>query len=136
MGMTDKKLFTKLYPKTAEKLIPKLEAMPEYVRPVVTLSDKDDKFITRYFVRVVNDVQMITEVDKKQYNEFKDNSRFITTELRWKIVGKKETIKQSNGIELLGTIDTNKIAVTNADLTFGGLRNYITNYSEYWVGES
>lgn len=134
--MTDKKLFTKLYPKTAEKLIPKLEAMPEYVRPVVTLSDKDDKFITRYFVRVVNDVQMITEVDKKQYNEFKDNSRFITTELRWKIVGKKETIKQSNGIELLGTIDTNKIAVTNADLTFGGLRNYITNYSEYWVGES
>ena len=136
MDMTDKKLFTKLYPKTAEKLIPKLEAMPEYVRPVVTLSDKDDKFITRYFVRVVNDVQMITEVDKKQYNEFKDNSRFITTELRWKIVGKKETIKQSNGIELLGTIDTNKIAVTNADLTFGGLRNYITNYSEYWVGES
>ena len=134
--MTDKKLFTKLYPKTAEKLIPKLEAMPEYVRPVVTLSDKDNKFITRYFVRVVNDVQMITEVDKKQYNEFKDNSRFITTELRWKIVGKKETIKQSNGIELLGTIDTNKIAVTNADLTFGGLRNYITNYSEYWVGES
>lgn len=136
MDMTDKKLFTKLYPKTAEKLIPKLEAMPEYVRPVVTLSDKDDKFITRYFVRVVNDVQMITEVDKKQYNEFKDNSRFITTELRWKIVGKKETIKQSNGIELFGTIDTNKIAVTNADLTFGGLRNYITNYSEYWVGES
>jgi len=134
--MTDKKLFTKLYPKTAERLIPKLEAMPEYVRPVVTLSDKDDRFITRYFVRVVNDVQMITEVDKKQYNEFKDNSRFITTELRWKIVGKKETIKQSNGIELLGTIDTNKIAVTNADLTFGGLRNYITNYSEYWVGES
>lgn len=136
MDMTDKKLFTKLYPKTAERLIPKLEAMPEYVRPVVTLSDKDDRFITRYFVRVVNDVQMITEVDKKQYNEFKDNSRFITTELRWKIVGKKETIKQSNGIELLGTIDTNKIAVTNADLTFGGLRNYITNYSEYWVGES
>lgn len=134
--MTDKKLFNKLYPMVADRLIPKLEMTPEYIRPVVTLSDKDNKFLKRYFVRRVTDLSLIVEIDKKQYNEFKTNSRFITTEINWKIVGKKETIKQSNGIELFGTIDTNKIAVTNADLTFGGLRNYITNYSEFWVGES
>lgn len=136
MSMTDRKLFTKLYPKTADKLIPELEAMPEYVRPIVTLSHKEDKFITRYFVRAVNDKSMITEVDKTQYSDFKSNSRFITTEIKWKIVGKKETVKQLNGIELLGTVDTNKIAVSKADLTFGGLMNYITNYSEFWLGES
>lgn len=134
--MTDKKLFNKLYPMVADRLIPKLEMTPEYIRPVVTLADKDNKFLKRYFVRRVTDLSLIVEIDKKQYNEFKTNSRFITTEINWKIVGKKETIKQSNGIELFGTIDTNKIAVTNADLTFGGLRNYITNYSEFWVGES
>jgi hypothetical protein len=133
--MTDINLFRKLYPKSADRLIKKLEAVPETVRPVVTLSDKEDGFITRYFVRNATDMNMITEVDKKQYSEFKDNSRYITIELRWKIIGKKETIKQSNGIELFGTIDTNKITVTNADLTFGGLRTYITNYSEFWVGE-
>lgn len=134
--MTDKNLFKKLYPNVSDSTIKKLEAIPEYVRPVVILSNKEDGFITRYFVRKITDTSMIIEVDKKQYTEFKSNTRFITAEVRWKIVGKKETIKQSNDIELLGTIDTNKIAVTNADLTFGGLRNYITNYSEFWVGES
>lgn len=134
--MTDRKLFKKLYPNTANKLIKKLEAMPEYVRPIVTLSAKEDGFITRYFVRRITDMSMIVEVDKKQYSDFKNNTRFIVAEVRWKIVGKKETITQINGIELLGTIDTNKIAVSKADLTFGGLMNYITNYSEFWLGES
>lgn len=133
--MTDRKLFKKIYPLAKEKDIRKLEVTPEYVRPVVTVSDKDNKFLIRYFVRYVSDKNMVVEVDKKQYIELKNNPRFITTQIRWKIIGKKETIKQSNGIELLGTIDSNKITVTNADLTFGGLRNYITNYSEFWLGE-
>jgi hypothetical protein len=134
--MTDIRLFRKIYPQSADKLIPKMEVMPEYVKPVVTLSDKDDGFVMRYFVRPTVNVNLVVEVDKKQYSEFKNNSRFITIEIRWKIVGKLETIKQLNGIELFGTIDTNKIAVSNADLTFGGLRNYITNYSEFWLGET
>ena len=136
--MTDRELFRKIYPAMKEKDIQKLEATPEYVRPTVTVKDRDNKFMIRYFVRTITDKNMVTEVDKKQYNEFKNNSRFVTTEIRWKIVGKKETIKKktpSGELELLGTIDSNKIIVTQADLTFGGLRNYITNYSEFWLGE-
>jgi hypothetical protein len=133
---TNVDLFKKLYPTNADRIIKKLEAIPEYVRPVVTLSDKQDKFITRYFVRQINDASLITEVDKKQYSEFKTNSRFVTVMLRWKIVGKLETVTHSNNISVYGVNDLNKIALANADLTFGGLRNYITNYSEFWLGES
>lgn len=134
--MTDFSLLQKLYPDQADKLVRQLHPTPEYVRPIITLSDKDSKFITRYFIRHMSDTTMITEIDKNQYAKFKDNSRYVTTEVRWKIVGKKETIKQPNNIEILGTVDSNKIAVSKADLTFGGLMNYITNYSEFWLGES
>lgn len=133
---TDVPLFKKLYPTNADRMIKKLEAIPEYVRPVVTLSDKQDKFITRYFVRQMNDVSLITEIDKKQYLDFKTNSRFVVAMVQWKIVGKLETITQTNNIQIYGVNDLNRIAVANADLTFGGLRKYITNYSEFWLGES
>lgn len=112
-----------------------LENAPQQIRQVVTQPDADSGFMIRYFVRQVNDPSFIVEVDKNQYSKFKENARFVVTELKWKIIGKLETIKLQNGVNLYGVKDTNRAAVADTDLTFGGLRNYITDYGEFWLRE-
>lgn len=112
-----------------------LENTPQYVKPTITQINADNGFLVRYFVRQTNDVTFIVEVDSNQYSRFKKNPRFITTEVRWKIIGKLDTIKLRSGANLYGVKDVNRIAVADADLTFGGLRNYITDYGEFWLRE-
>jgi hypothetical protein len=63
----------------------------------------------------------------------RENPRFITTQLQWKIVGKKATTVASSGAKNLGVRDYNLLEVTRADLTFGGLRRYITDYLAFWL---
>jgi len=113
-----------------------LEPMPQTIRPTVTQSDADNGFIMRYFIRQVNDKTFVVEVNENQFYRLEDNPRFIGVEVKWKIVGKLETTKLPNGINLFGVKDENRITVADADLTFGGLRNYITNYGEFWLREN
>lgn len=134
--MIDKELMDKIYKKKEQELTAILEPMPHSVPPVVTQSDATSGYLMRYFVRSITDKDYIIEIDKKQYQSLKNNPRFITTSIKWKILGKKETMRMQNGINLYGVEDINRITVANADLTFGGLRKYITSYLEYWIAES
>jgi hypothetical protein len=113
-----------------------LNQHPVSTRPVVTQNDARNGYLTRYFVRTINTKLDIAEVDEKQYETFVKNPRFVTTKLRWKIVGKKETTKTSSGVLNEGVIDINRQETANKDLTFGGLRSYIVDYGEFWFGES
>lgn len=133
--MIDQKLLDLLYKNREQELKEFLEPIPQQVPPVVTQKDVGNGYLTRYFVRQVNDLLFVTEVDKKQYQEFKTNPRFMVTEIKWKIVGKKETLKLDNGSNIYGVADQNKITVSEADLTFRGLRSYIRDYLEYWFSE-
>jgi hypothetical protein len=133
--MIDTDLIQKLYKSDEQRLTDILDKMPSQVLPIVTQSDAKNKFITRYFVRQVTDKDFIVEVDNSQYEEFKENPRFITTEIRWKIVGKKQNMTLLNGVTIYGVEDTNRVVVSEADLTFGGLLKYITSYLEYWFAE-
>lgn len=133
--MIDKELVNKLYKNQSEQLTNILESTPQQISPVITQSDSDAGYITRYFIRQANDKTFVTEIDKKQYERFKQNPRFAVVEIKWKIVGKLETIKYNTGVNLYGVKDQNRITVANADLTFGGLTNYISNYGEYWLRE-
>lgn len=133
--MTDIKLIQKLYPKDKNNIIKTYEVRPQVMPPIVTLSDLENKYIKRYFVRPSNHTDYVTEIDERQFSDFKNNPRFVTVMIKWRIVGKKETIKMSNGINSLGVRDTNKETVRKADLTFGGLMKYITDYTEYWQAE-
>lgn len=105
------------------------------VRPVVTQQDAQRGYITRYFTRPVNDKTNITELDKDQYDNLKSNPRFISVSLKWKIVGKRETKMFSSGTNIYGVADMNRIEVANVDLVFGGLKNYIGDYLEFWFSE-
>lgn len=134
--MIDTELLRLLYKEEEPILKDLLDATPTYIRPIVTQADIQAKKLIRYFTRPANDINTVTEVDKKQYQQFKSNFRFITTSIEWKIVGAKKTIILNNNINIYGVEDLNRIAVSEADLTFGGLRRYITNYLDYWYAET
>jgi hypothetical protein len=134
--MIDEELLSKIYKKDEVPLKEILDKMPVPKLPIITQRDVENKYIIRYFVRLVNDKDYVVEVDKGQYEEFSENPRFITTQIKWKIIGKKETLKLISGINIHGVEDQNKILVADADLTFGGLRRYITNYLGYWIAEN
>jgi len=133
--MIDMDLLDILYKDNKQDLLQILDKLPHPVKPVVTQSDAVAGFITRYFVKLVNDDYYIVEIDLKQYERLKKNFRFATTKLQWKIVGKKETLMLQTGVNIYGVADTNRLEVINADLTFKGIRNYISDYLELWVTE-
>jgi len=132
----DQDTLNKLYkPSKAKNIAEFLETSPRVVKPVVTVEDAKQKYITRYFIRQVTDKNYVMEIDSTQYEQFSENPLYITVEVKWKIVGKKESIKKSQYVVIPGVEEQNKNAVIDADLTFGGLRRYITNYLEYWFAE-
>lgn len=104
-------------------------------KPIVTQKDAKAGFLHRYFVRPINDISLITEVDEKQFENFKKNPRFIATKLKWKIVGRKKTRTINSSIIDFGVEDYNRKITSDADLTFGGLMLYISDYLEYWLNE-
>ena len=133
--MIDADLLQKLYKSDERQLTDILDKMPLQVLPTVTQTDAKNGFIIRYFVRQVTDKNFIVEVDNSQYEEFKENPRFVTTTVKWKIIGKKQNMTLSNGSKIFGVEDANRVVVSEADLTFGGLLKYITSYLEYWFAE-
>jgi hypothetical protein len=108
---------------------------PVSVKPVVTQSDAANGYIYRYFVKLVNSNQLIIEIDKKQYDSLKENPRFVTAKLRWKIVGIQKTSRSSLGTVNEGVADLNKKEVLRVDLTLKGVRSYIIDYLEFWQAE-
>jgi hypothetical protein len=133
--MIDQKILDSLYKSNEQQLKEFLEPIPQQISPIVTQKDVTNKYMIRYFVRQVNDQLYVVEVNKQQYESFKTNPRFITVKIKWKIIGKKETTVLSSGAKIYGVDDQNRIEVETADLTFGGLRSYITSYLEYWFSE-
>lgn len=133
--MIDMNLLIKLYEDNERELTEILDVTPTPVPVIITQSDVRTGYVTRYFVRLVNDKNFVVEIDKNQYENLKENPRFLTVKLQWKIVGKKETLKLRSGVNIFGVEDINRIEVANVDLTFEGLRRYITNYLEYWFAE-
>lgn len=133
--MIDSKLLNQLYPDKEKNYTKILLEFPTAIAPVVTQSDAEQGYLTRYFVRAANDISLVVEIDKKQFESLKKNPRFVTTSIKWKIVGKKETEYRPSGVPVYGTMDSNRQIVANADLTFGGLRTYIQDYGQFWVAE-
>lgn len=132
--MIDDKLL-QLYNKSKQRKYSKIfQEEPSASKLVITSKDIENKFVYRYFIRHTNDKETVMEVNKSTYENFKKNSRFVVTNVKWKIVGKKYTEIRGE-IADLGIYDYNLDAVSKADLTFGGLLGYIVDYLEFWVAE-
>jgi hypothetical protein len=103
--------------------------------PVITQDNLRDGYLFRYFSKIVNQ-NSVVEINKYDYEKIKDNPRFVTAKIKWKIVGPIETTKTFSGAINYGVRELNRRAIEREDLTFGGLRGYIRDYIQYWVGES
>jgi hypothetical protein len=103
--------------------------------PVVTQDDVKSKYINRYFVRSRNYLENIIEINESDYKNLNNNFLYITVAVKWKIIGKLNTIFRQDGAIEYGVIDLNKKAIQFADLTFISLGSYINDYSQLWVGE-
>lgn len=111
-----------------------LQDTPVLYRPIITTLDAQRGYVTRYFARRRSDKYSIIEIDSNQYERFRNNPLYSTTRLIWRIVGSKTTTL-SRGIITDGIDSINKEAVKAADLTFGGLADYIIDYTEFWLYE-
>jgi hypothetical protein len=136
--MINYSLLNKLFksPSSKKKWANMVNNVPTGEQPTVTQSDARDGYIYRYFVRPINNKKDIVEIDKSQYKSFKKNPLYVTAEVRWKIIGKLDTSISPSGAKNEGVRDINIRTVSGVDLTFGGLMDYIRDYTEFWVGET
>lgn len=135
--MIDETLLNKLFPQRSEanRISKMTQESLKTVYPIVTQADATNGYLMRYFARPANDDTFIVEIDKNQYDSVSNNPRFITTTLKWKIVGKKESSTSLTGIVSMGVEEYNRKMTDKADLTFKGLRSYITDYLQFWQSE-
>ena len=135
--MIDQSVLEMMYGNTAKRKTVEnlLKNTPSPVTPVITQSDVLRKYFTRYFVRPTSDKTRVMEIDESQYMQFKENPIYVTTQIKWKIVGKQESDTTPYGARIYGVKDTNIKTVSVADLTFGGLTRYIRDYLEFWFSE-
>jgi hypothetical protein len=108
---------------------------PTQYFPIITQDNLRDGYLYRYFAKVVNQNDIV-EINEYDYEQIKDNPRFVIAKIKWKIIGVIETTKTFSGATSYGVRELNTRAIEKADLTFGGLRGYIRDYIQYWVGES
>lgn len=136
--MIDFRQLRQLYSKNKQRKYSKiLQEFPEPFVPIVTKKDAENKFINRYFVKKANEPSLIYETNKSTFETFSKNPFFVTVKLKWVVVGKKDSyLKAGTSIQFLGVADLNEREVSKADLTFGGLFNYIKDYLEFWVAEA
>jgi hypothetical protein len=133
----DTRILQLLYPTPykAQQLAQTLQNTPSAVKPVVTQNDVLNKTITRYFIRGVSDCSQVLEIDNTQLETYKNNPRFVTTKINWKIVGNPYTSTTSYGATDLGVEDYNKKEVERVDRTFECLKHYIRDYLELWYSD-
>jgi hypothetical protein len=90
------------------------------------LVEKDFKvgYIYRFFIRKRNEPNgIIYEIDVFTERKYQDDPLFITSKIRWKIVGEKAVVESAN----YQSVMLGKKTISNLD-------TYINNYSKFWKG--
>ena len=101
---------------------------PRYYYPKKRTTDIANGYIDRYFVQKKNDASSatITEIDKKQFSKVAQKNKqaingklFNKFQLRWKLIGTEEEIKE-----------VNLITLTRLNRKYDGIRQYLGDLTE------
>ena len=95
-----------------------------YKKTMPVENDYVNGYFFRYFLKR-HFQSIITEVDRDTYSNAQDEF-YVKVELGWKLTGPLN----DSGIEK-GVYDTNRRLVLLAEKDMIGIRNYVTNYTEY-----
>jgi uncharacterized membrane protein len=102
-------------------------------RPKITQIDISNGYVTRYFVRNVS-TRMVTEIDKKQYEAFKNNVLYEKLELQWNISGFANDIVSTDNKIIYGTKHKNSVIIEFYNRKLPGLSRLLSNPLEYFQG--
>lgn len=102
-------------------------------KPKITPIDIENGLIKRYFLQHVS-LRKIIEIDKKQYDVFKNNPLYANIELDWVISGLANDVTSKNGDVVYGTHHKNQVTTDWYDKKMPGLRRMLNNPLEYFKG--
>jgi hypothetical protein len=107
---------------------------PNTFIPVVTEADRKAGFITRYFLKKVNQQQII-EVDSTQYTSWQtreiDNNIYSGVQIKWTITGPMQDTFQ-NGVLTKGVVTKNIEAMRTVETKFPEIFDVLTNPIQYY----
>jgi len=102
--------------------------------PKITSQDRTKGFIKRFFLKKINST-VITEIGKKQYDEFNkkkiDPNMNISVTIQWIITGPKQDEYQGN-ILVLGVATQNKKSIQSAINIMPGIELYLDNVLQFY----
>lgn len=102
-------------------------------KPKITQADINNGYVMRYFVRNLS-TKLVTEIDKKQYEAFKNNVLYEKLELQWRITGFANDIITKDNKIIYGTKHSNTITTQFYDKRLSGLQRVLRNPLEYFQG--
>lgn len=102
-------------------------------RPKITQSDIVKGYIMRYFIKQIS-IPTIIEIDKTQYEVFKVNPLYATTELKWIISGFANNIVSTDGKTIYGAKHQNEVTINFYETKLAGIKNLLRNPLEYFSG--
>lgn len=95
-----------------------------YKKTTPVENDYINGYFFRYFLKR-HFQSIITEVDRDTYSNAQDEF-YVKVELGWKLTGPLNDTDKEKGV-----YDTNRRLVLLAEKDMVGIRNYVTNYTEY-----
>lgn len=102
-------------------------------KPKITQADINNGYVMRYFVRNVS-TKVVTEIDKKQYETFKNNVLYEKLELQWRITGFANNILATDNNIIYGTKHSNTVTTQFYEKRLPGLQRILKNPLEYFQG--
>jgi len=119
--------------KNAKPKIKTKYKIPVPYKVVIAPADKKTGNITRYFIKKINN-QQIMEINQKQFKDFNnkkiDPNLYIVASLTWHITGEINDSKQGS-LSVIGVRTKNKNSVDSANKSFPGLNKYLNNLTEF-----
>lgn len=110
---------------------PKKNDSPVPYYPIPVDQDYKRGYITRYFLKRVNDKGYVTEISSVEYADINngsakyDVSLYQTIEIMWKLTGPLHKVRISQYDTRAGIVDTNERLVLEAEKTFVGIKDFI-----------
>jgi len=102
--------------------------------PSVTEKDKAAKFITRYFIKKINE-SAITEIDETQFKDWTnkkiDPNLYTAVSIQWQIAGQL-SMQITNGITIPSVATINAQRVSVLEKTMPGISKKLNNYIELY----
>lgn len=101
----------------------------------VTPTDIKNGFIYRYFVKKINDSNII-ELDSNEFAKYESNQfdplMYVAVSFKWIISGNLND-DQSTGVFKRGVLTTNRLTVQAAETQMLGISEKLTDYAEYYL---